>query len=214
MSGIIHKESLPAQSLIKRRRVDTQATTELCKEGKCGDDNEKRVDNVETSGAGENGAIRCTEAQSGSFGSAFNSLAKTENASISSSSSSSDSSSDDDDDQIERENARLAKLREQRSRRQQEQHKTSKYAASSSTQSSANVPGSVDGTSPPSALQAQEGALQVNSYDHDVLFRRAVWRHPSKAATDEEKRKQKWDSVLNRTQDSAAFRHFMKNYFK
>ncbi|KAG5469752.1 hypothetical protein CUR178_01891 [Leishmania enriettii] len=213
MSGIIHKESLPAQSLIKRRRVDTQATTEPYREGKCGDDNEKRVDNVETSGAGENGAIRCTEAQSGSFGSASNSFAKTENASISSSSSSSDSSSDDDD-QIERENTRLAKLREQRSRHQQEQHKTGKCAASSSTQSSANVPGSVDGTSPPSVLQAQEGALQVNSYDHDVLFRRAVWRHPSKAVTDEEKRKQKWDSVLNRTQDSAAFRHFMQNYFK
>ncbi|KAG5469051.1 hypothetical protein LSCM4_02447 [Leishmania orientalis] len=209
MSGIIHKESLPAQSLIKRRRVDNQATTEPCREGKCEDDNEKRVDNVERSGAGENGTIRCTEAQSGSFGSASNSLAKTENASISSSDSSSD-----DDDQIERENARLAKLREQRSRRQQEQHKTGKYAVSSSTQSSANVPGSVDGTSPPSVLQAQEGALQVNSYDHDVLFRRAVWRHPPKAATDEEKRKQKWDSVLNRTQDSAAFRHFMKNYFK
>ncbi|CAJ1033453.1 hypothetical protein NXY56_006161 [Leishmania guyanensis] len=214
MSGIIHKESLPGQSLIKRRRVDTQATTEPHKKGENGDDSERLVDDVSKSATGENDVINSTEVQSGSFSSAAKSSAKAVQARSSSSSSSSSDDEDDDNDQIERENARLAKLREQRSLRQQEQPKTTGAAAVPSDQSSANMSGGVDAMSSPSASKAQEGAVHTNSYDHDVLFRNAAWRNPSKATTAEEKRKQKWDSVLNRTQDSVAFGHFMKNFFK
>ncbi|TPP53737.1 hypothetical protein CGC20_10770 [Leishmania donovani] len=175
MSGIIHKESLPGQSVIKRRRIDTQATTEPRKEGERGDGNEKHVGDVLKGVAGEKDAISST---------------------------------------IERENARLAKLREQRSRRQQEQQSTGVASSASSAQPSANMPGGVDATSSPSASKAQEGAVHTNSYDHDVLFRNRAWCHPSKATTAAEKRQKKWDSVLNRTQDSVAFGHFMKNFFK
>ncbi|KAG5469407.1 hypothetical protein LSCM1_02624 [Leishmania martiniquensis] len=177
MSGIIHKESLPAQSLIKRRRVDTQATTGSCSEDRRGDDDEKRVDNVAKGEAGENGATCLAGAPSGPC----SSFAQTENAS---------SSSDDDDDQIELESAGLAELRAPRSRRQQEQPRAGGSASSSSAQSSANVPAGPDTTPPPSALKAHLPAPHTNSYDHDVLFRNVLWRSPSKAGTAEEKRKQ------------------------
>ncbi|CAJ1992118.1 hypothetical protein conserved [Leishmania donovani] len=211
MSGIIHKESLPGQSVIKRRRIDTQATTEPRKEGERGDGNEKHVGDVLKGVAGEKDAISSTVALSGLRSSAAKSPAK---AALARSSSSSSSDDEDDDDQIERENARLAKLREQRSRRQQEQQSTGVASSASSAQPSANMPGGVDATSSPSASKAQEGAVHTNSYDHDVLFRNRAWCHPSKATTAAEKRQKKWDSVLNRTQDSVAFGHFMKNFFK
>ncbi|CAG9580707.1 conserved hypothetical protein [Leishmania major strain Friedlin] len=213
MSGIIHKESLPGQSVIKRRRIDTQATTEPRKESEHGDGNEKHVGDVLKGVAGENDAISSTVAQSGPCSSAAKSSVK---AALARSSSSSGSSSDDEDDgdQIERENARLAKLREQRSRRQQEQRSAGVASSASSAQLSANTPGGVDTTSSPSASKAQEGAVHTNSYDHDVLFRNRAWCHPSKSATAAEKQQKKWDSVLNRTQDSVAFGHFMKNFFK
>lgn len=212
MSGIIHKESLPGQGVIKRRRVDTQATTEPCKEGEQGDDNAKHVGDVLKSLAGEHDTIRSTVDPSGPLSSATKSSAKAAQARSSSSSSSDDD--EDDDDQIERENARLAKLREQRSRRQQGQQNTGGASSASSAQPSANMLGGVDTTSSPSASKAQEAAVHTNSYDHDVLFRNPAWCAPSKTTTAAEKRQRKWDSVLNRTQDSVAFGHFMKNFFK
>ncbi|GET93858.1 hypothetical protein, conserved [Leishmania tarentolae] len=204
MSGIIHKETLPGQSAIKRRRLHTQATTNPCEEGENGDDNEKHVADVLKCVAGENDAISSSVAQCSPLHSADKSSAKAAHVR---------SSSSDDDEQIERENARLAKLREQRSRRQREQQSTGDASPASSAQPSANMPDGVS-TASCAASKAQEGAVHTNSYDHDVLFRNPAWCNPSKAATPAEKRKQKWDSVLNRTQDSAAFGHFMKNFFK
>lgn len=186
MSGIIHKESLPGQGLIKRRRLDAQPASEDQLEAK---EEEPKVATTES--AGHSGDATHLPPASGT-------------RTAQSESGSSSSSDDDDDDEIERENARLAKLREQRNRRQQTQ------AASGS---SSNGNGNAAATAATAGGSSGE-AERTNSYDHDVLFRNAAWRNPTKAATPAEKRKQKWDSVLNRTQDSAAYSHFMKNFFK
>ncbi|KAK7196921.1 hypothetical protein NESM_000634200 [Novymonas esmeraldas] len=179
MPGIIHKESLPAQGLIKRRRVDTQPTA---------------APPTAPSAPASTPAVRATNTPAAS--------------SSASGSSSSDDDRDDDDGEVERENARLAKRREQRRRRHQaNQQQHAGGGGSACASSRAAAPATVHGG-------GGEGALRTNSYDHDVLFRNAAWRSASQASTPAEKRKQTWDSVLNRTQDSAAFKHFMKNFFR
>ncbi|KAG5495091.1 hypothetical protein JKF63_02152 [Porcisia hertigi] len=216
MPGIIHKESLPGQSFIKRRRVDTQTVSDAQKEGGHGNNNDKRLDEAANDLARKDNPLSGPEAPSGSLGSTAKSSAIAEHArGISSSSDSSSSDVEDGgNDEIERENERLAKLREQRGRRQQERGNVGTAAAHTPVQPSAKVPCSEDMASSPPASKSKVAVVHTNGYDHDVLFREAAWRNRSRAATVEERRKQKWDSVLNRTQDSEAFGHFMKNYFK
>lgn len=196
MAGIVHKESLPGQGHIKRRRVDVPTPAVLA-EKRTGVDVETSVPLQETNNDGNDKKESLTQE---SANQQTHSKAPA-SSTPSSGSSSSDEDEDDSDNEIERENARLAKLREQRSRRQEQpssggEHTTTSHSAITKGASSANAVGG------------------ANSYDHDVLFRNAAWRSSSKPSSAQEKQKEKWNAVLNRTQDSPAHRHFMKKFFK
>ncbi|KPI83369.1 hypothetical protein ABL78_7599 [Leptomonas seymouri] len=199
MSGIVHKESLPGQSHIKRRRVDVPPSAEGCSKTSDEEVNKASAHN-ETGGTGKDD-LQASPHQSGHAKTLTSTSAAA--AKPAHTRSSSDSDDDDSDDEIERENARLAKLREQRKRRQEQ----SSSGATSSKEGAKSVDASC-------AEQASASGIGANSYDHDVVFRNASWRNSSKRATAEGRQKDRWNAALNRTSDSAAHRHFMKKFFK
>ncbi|KPA76604.1 hypothetical protein ABB37_07469 [Leptomonas pyrrhocoris] len=207
MSGIVHKESLPGQGNIKRRRVDGPSPAAVSMT-KANEEANKAASHSEDGGEGESD-LRASPAQkehlktSTDQSTAAAAMTSKSAQASSSSSSSSDSDDDDSDDEIERENARLAKLREQRHRHQEKS--SSGATTSREAAKSANAP---------PERQASASGVGANSYDHDVLFRNAAWRVSSRPTTADGKQKEKWNSVLNRTQDSVAHRHFMKKFFK
>lgn len=204
MTGIKHKESLPAQGHVKRRRVDAPPPPTA-------EDNTPNLDSdtKETAEVDRDAIATAAVAEANTRSVSDAAAPKAAAANATSGNSSSDDESDSDsEDEIARENARLAQLREQRSRRQ-EQSAPARGGTGGSSSASGSAAGGASAASP-----STSGTTGTNSYDHDVLFRNPAWRTSAKSATAEEKRKEKWNAVANRTQESAAHRHFMKNFFK
>lgn len=198
-SRVQHKESLPGQGHIKRRRgpgVDPRPVD--------GDEGKQEAQQLDRSGSGEADEKEigrdkditrdATEAEGDQRGKRERKEEDGDKPSLSSSSSSSDSSSssgedEDDADAIARETARLAQLRGR----------------------------ATSGTASPSAAKAS------GSYNHDVLFRRSDWRKTNASAASaavvsssgaQVSEKKKWRLVVNNKEESANYQHFMKKHFK
>ncbi|KEG08872.1 hypothetical protein DQ04_06271010 [Trypanosoma grayi] len=199
---VVHKESLPAQVGIKRRRttVEGQPATPSSPpppSSSVAADVDEDADRRPPSEIGGTDDVHRTDAEK---------AVDEGNRARARASSSEESESDDEDDvaELERERRRIEQMRSEKQRTREERVGT---AAARTTDIGGGNSGSNCG-----------GGGGVSSYNHDVLFRRREWRERGVvAATGKEKRepkKAKWEAVQNNAQNTAAFQHFMKKHFK
>ncbi|RNF03209.1 hypothetical protein TraAM80_05889 [Trypanosoma rangeli] len=205
---VVHKESLPAQVGIKRRRANTAAPiasspNSLVAEGENNDANSP-PSSTEHADVNTMGSSRCetVEAHDGEAGKADPVDAVPEDEDE-------ESSEDEDVVELERERRRIEQLQQEKQRAKDE-----KIGGTSAAASSTRATGLGNRTNTTNNTTSNGG---VSSYNHDVLFRRREWREQNVVTTADgvkKDKKTKWEAVQNNAQHSAAFRHFMKSHFK
>ncbi|KAG8344922.1 hypothetical protein ERJ75_001439900 [Trypanosoma vivax] len=220
MSGhIVHKESLPAQIGIKRRRtaapvvfessgtqIDLKTTESSNLEVKGNDDQAKEEEQYKDHNDASHIAMRspgeATERHSGDTD---------------------EGEGDDESDmeELEMERQRIEELRLKKKLERNE--KDVRVTRDGATHSSANgfLPSGITTAGAinelPSSAHVGVGSNcsigGISAYNHDVLFRRRE-RDNANGAITKCSKKAKWEAVTNDTQKSASYRHFMKSYFK
>ncbi|EAN78573.1 uncharacterized protein TEOVI_000138800 [Trypanosoma equiperdum] len=198
---IQHKESLPAQVGIKRYRTTAAEGATLASSTAHGGDTAELVDRGIESGV-------CHEHEESNGGNVQSVEKRTPSLEPTCADSDSSSENEDDYDELNKERLRLEQM--QRDKKQTEDRKGS-------------IGGSATGTFSPRsekmgiAGNGNSAVGGVSSYNHDVLFRGGKWRdknHEPAESESKKKKKEKWEAVVNDTQRSAAYQHFMKSYFK
>nr|CCC94236.1 conserved hypothetical protein [Trypanosoma congolense IL3000] len=190
---IRHKESLPAQVGIKRRRV---AAPEVAPNA-VGDS---------VAGKDKDGSIERAECEKEIGNSKVTSAPEDKTPSLSECSEDESFSDEDDEEELKRERRRVEELKQKKkllAEGNNGQRTTAKFS-------------SADGPSNVSANNKRDHLGGISSYNCDVLFRCSQWRTSKTSTGDngDKKKKAKWEAVTNDTQSSAAYKHFMKHYFK
>ncbi|RNF01309.1 uncharacterized protein Tco025E_08604 [Trypanosoma conorhini] len=209
---VVHKESLPAQVGIKRRRAPAAAPTassptSSAVEGENGDvkpppppATEGVCDNTVDSSRRETVETNTGEAdRAHPVGAVPEDEEEVE-----------ESSDDEDMAELERERRRIEQLRQEKQRAKDE-----KIGGTAASASAAPPHATGPGNHAPKTSGSSSGG--VSSYNHDVLFRRREWREQNLVTTTDgakRNKKAKWEAVQNNAQHSAAFRHFMKSHFR
>lgn len=192
---VLHKESLPGQGHIKRRRgpIARPETGESAES----DEKAKEKETVLGSDAESEDSRHETKTSRASIKKARREEGDAPPSSSSSGGSSSSSSSseedDDDADAIAQEKARLAELHE----------RTTASASRSAGLSSSSA--------------AAAAAKASGSYNYDVPFRRQDWRKSSANVSSSgkaEEKERKWRMVVNNKEESSNYQLFLKKHFK
>ncbi|PWV20078.1 hypothetical protein C3747_7g512 [Trypanosoma cruzi] len=203
---VVHKESLPAQVGIKRRRAPAVAPASPIAVGREEDVGKKTFPATDDADGNttDNNRREPVETDDGEAGRAHpvDSVSEGEEE---------ESSEDEEMVELERERRRIEQLHQEKQRTKDE--KTCGGSAAAAPPVQATRAGSSNNNN--NGKSTTVGG--VSSYNHDVLFRRREWREQNiVTAADgaKDSKKARWEAVHNSAQRSAAFRHFMKSHFK
>ncbi|EKF27658.1 hypothetical protein MOQ_008610 [Trypanosoma cruzi marinkellei] len=204
---VVHKESLPAQVGIKRRRAPAVAPaspTDVGREKDVGKTTFSPTDDADGN-ATDNNSREPVETNDGEVDRAHpvDSVSEGEEE---------ESSEDEEMVELERERRRIEQLHQEKQRVKDE--KTGGSSATAVPPVQATRVGNNNNNNNKGNSTSVGG---VSSYNHDVLFRRREWREQNiVTAADGPKNSKKamWEAVQNSAQRSAAFRNFMKDHFK
>ncbi|KAF5218977.1 hypothetical protein ECC02_008059 [Trypanosoma cruzi] len=201
---VVHKESLPAQVGIKRRRTPAVAPASPTAVGREKDVGKKTFPATDDADGNttDNNRREPEETNDGEADRAHpvDSVSEGEE----------ESSEDEEMMELERERRRIEQLHQEKQRTKDE--KTCGGSAAAAPPVQATRAGNNNNNNGNSTTVGG-----VSSYNHDVLFRRREWREQNiVTAADgaKDSKKARWEAVHNSAQRSAAFRHFMKNHFK